>query len=264
MSIDLYQIVTFATDAFAGNPAFVLVSPSPLSQPMLQRVAGQLREPVLAAISTFGESLRLSFAGPNGSHPGAGHSAHAAAHVALSHLRPRDDRLEFTLDDDRRMVIARDEHGPAVQWPVMPYSETDQIAAVRDCIGVEPLETYSASFGLVAVVRSSAEVAGIVTNLEAIARLDANTLMVTARDEGGDFAIRVFAPRIGLPEDPVCGTAHRIIVPMWSKRLGKHEMISRQLSPRGGRLFCRLGEGTVTLSGAATPFFSGTIQATLA
>ena len=141
----------------------------------------------------------------------------------------------------------------------MPYSAIDAIDRVAACIGVRPVETFVAPFGLLAVLASSGDVAAAIPDLDAIAAISENTLMVTSRDNVGDFAIRVFAPKVGLPEDPVCGTAHRIVVPLWAARLGKTRLISRQLSPRGGKLFCQIGPETVTLSGAATPFFSGTI-----
>jgi predicted PhzF superfamily epimerase YddE/YHI9 len=259
VSIELHQIVTFASQAFRGNPAMVLVSEGGVPPSMLCRLAEHLREPVVAALATRDGGLQLSFSTPDGPHPGAGHAAHAAAYVALTRLRPNEERIEFDLGGDRRMVAWRDASGPAVEWPIMPYAAIEAIPRVRACIGVEPVETYVSAFGLVAVLPSSGDVEALVPRLDLIASMSENTLTVTSPDHLEDFAIRVFAPRLGLPEDPVCGTAHRVVVPLWSERLGKTQLISRQLSPRGGRLLCLHGPATVTLAGAATPFFSGTI-----
>lgn len=261
LSIELHQIVTFAAEAFGGNPAMVLVCKAAIPPPMLQRIAQHLREPVIAVLAPTGESWRLSFSTATGPHPGAGHVAHAAAHVALNRLG--HDELALELDDGRYMRIRRNADGPSVEWPIMPHTEIDAIDAVSACIGVRPTATYAAPFGLFAVLASSEEVANVRPDLDAISALGNNTLSVTAPDQIEDFAIRVFAPKLGLPEDPVCGTAHRVVVPLWAERLGKTRLVSRQLSPRGGRLTCRLGAGTVTLGGAATPFFSGTIIADL-
>ena len=80
-------------------------------------------------------------------------------------------------------------------------------------------------------------------------------------DSGGaDIAIRVFAPKVGLPEDPVCGTAHRIIVPFWSERLGRAKLHSRHLSARGGDLWCEFEGSTVTIAGETCRFLEGTVQ----
>lgn len=259
MSIELHQIVTFASEAFGGNPAMVLVSDEQVPQPMLQRITQHLREPVVAALTDTGDGLRLSFSTQHGPHPGAGHVAHAAAYLALTKFHPGEKRLELDMGDDRRLVVWHGADGPAVEWPVMNYTSIDATDRIWGCIGVEPLETYVSPFGLVAVLRSSDEVGAIVPDLEAVAAMSENTLTVTSPDHIEDFAIRVFAPRLGLPEDPVCGTAHRVVVPMWAERLGRMRLVSRQLSPRGGRLQCQYSAPTVTLGGAAIPFFSGTI-----
>jgi predicted PhzF superfamily epimerase YddE/YHI9 len=262
VAIELHQVVTFATDAFGGNPAYVLVSDRRIPYPILQRLTHHLREPVIAAL-TAGDKSHLSFCTQSGAHPGAGHVAHAAAHIALNHLHPSADRLELALDHGRSMLVRRGDDGPQVEWPVMAYAATDAIERVRACVGVQALATFSSPFGLLAILGSSEDVAAVRPNLDAISALPENTLMITARDTVEDFAIRVFAPKVGLPEDPVCGTAHRIVVPLWAKQLNKTRLTSRHLSPRGGRLRCHLDNDTVTLGGAATPFFSGTIAADL-
>ena len=97
-------------------------------------------------------------------------------------------------------------------------------------------------------------------DLDAIARFDRGTVIVTAPGETSDIVIRVFAPKLGLPEDPVCGTAHRIIVPYWSEQLGRTELHSHQLSPRGGDLWCRLEGETVIISGESRTFLAGVLH----
>lgn len=133
----------------------------------LQRIAAQLREPVLAVITVLGGDLGLRFVTPGGCHPGAGHSAHAAAYVALFRLRPEAEQLEFLLEGGRRMPVRRENGVPAVDWPIMAYGVVDAADRVRESLGVRPLETLSASFGLVAVLESAEQVAAIVPDLSA-------------------------------------------------------------------------------------------------
>ena len=97
-------------------------------------------------------------------------------------------------------------------------------------------------------------------DLDRLAALDANAVIVTAAGRRSDFVLRVFAPKLGLPEDPVCGTAHRIIVPFWAEQLGKTSLVSHQLSQRGGELFCELRNGAVTIAGLAVPFLEGMLR----
>jgi predicted PhzF superfamily epimerase YddE/YHI9 len=85
-------------------------------------------------------------------------------------------------------------------------------------------------------------------------------VIATAPGEQSDCVIRVFAPKLGLPEDPVCGTAHRIIAPYWADRFKRNTLHSRQLSPRGGDLWCRLEGDRVVISGEALTFLTGSIE----
>jgi predicted PhzF superfamily epimerase YddE/YHI9 len=83
-------------------------------------------------------------------------------------------------------------------------------------------------------------------------------VIATAPARSADFAIRVFAPKVGLPEDPVCGTAHRILTPLWAERIGRDTLMSHQLSARTGELICRLEGDMVAISGRAVTVIDGT------
>jgi predicted PhzF superfamily epimerase YddE/YHI9 len=113
---------------------------------------------------------------------------------------------------------------------------------------------------MIALFPTAEDVAALAPDLDRVALLEANTVIVTAPASRSDFVVRVFAPKVGLPEDPVCGTAHRIIVPFWAHRLGRTSLVSHQLSPRTGELFCELRGDTVTIAGLATPFLEGVIR----
>ena len=94
-------------------------------------------------------------------------------------------------------------------------------------------------------------------DIDAIAGFDRGAIIATAPGDTSDIVIRVFAPKLGLPEDPVCGTAHRILAPYWAARLGRTELHSRQLSARGGDLYCRIEGDTVSISGESRTFLAG-------
>ena len=98
-------------------------------------------------------------------------------------------------------------------------------------------------------------------DLDRVAGFDRTAVIATAPGrDGADIVIRVFAPNVGLPEDPVCGTAHRIIVPYWAERMGKKRIHSRQLSPRGGDLFCEDKGETIVIGGESRLVIDGTIR----
>jgi predicted PhzF superfamily epimerase YddE/YHI9 len=260
MSVFVDQIVTYAGDTFRGNPAFVVTFEQPRAASVLSNLCAQLHEGVLAVLIPDGAEIDLRFATPTGSHPGAGHSTHAAARVAFSRLRPGAREIAFRLEKgDRRMARVEDDL-IAVDWPVMSFSDVDQVDALAPSLGRRPERTFEAPFGTVAVYPSPQDVHLLAPDLDAVARLKTNTVIVTAPGDRSDLVIRVFAPKLGLPEDPVCGTAHRIIVPMWAKRLGKTSLVSHQLSERTGELFCEWRNDIVTIAGRAVPFLEGTLQ----
>jgi len=259
MQAAIHQIVTFATDVFAGNPAFVVTVPQPVPGTVLQKVAAQLGEAVLSCLRRLGnDRFELTFHAPSGPHGGAGHAAAAASHVLLGETGAA--RGTIVLADGAERNIYRDGARTAVPWPVMPFAPTGIAGTLAEALGI-PLEgAFISDFGYVAVCSRPEPIGTIRPDLDAIARLDRGTVIVTAPGDVSDIVIRVFAPKLGLPEDPVCGTAHRIIVPYWARRLGRTEIHSRQLSPRGGDLWCRLDGDSVVISGESKTFLAGTIE----
>jgi len=259
LPLPIQQIVTFAGDPFCGNPAFVLTLDAPRPDSMLQALCRQLQESVLAVLWREEKAVRLGYFTPDSRHSGPGHSTHAAAWVALNRLQPDAAAIDLMLEGGGRRLARRENGRIAVDWPAMPFEDADAIAELTECLGRAPRETLDSSFGVIAVFDSDLEVAALVPDLAKVARLKSDTVIVTSPARDADFAIRVFAPKLGLPEDPVCGTAHRILVPLWAERLARRELVSHQLSPRGGKLYCRLDGGTVTISGEATLFIDGTV-----
>jgi predicted PhzF superfamily epimerase YddE/YHI9 len=102
-------------------------------------------------------------------------------------------------------------------------------------------------------------VVAVAPDMESLIRLDRDGLVVTARGEDCDFVSRAFAPKEGLPEDPVCGSAHLALAPFWAERLGRQRLHAMQLSHRGGNLYCAVNGAEVEIAGQCTPYMQGTI-----
>ena len=261
MRASLYQVVTFAEHVFHGNPAQVMVLEGKMQASAITDVCKLLAADVLAVIQDpSARQPHLSFFTANGSHPGAGHAAHAAGHIALDWPDTSRTELTFELPDRARLNVRRNEHGVAVDWPVMPYEIISNDKQIAAAIKMQPLACFVSTFGYTAILPTEADIQQLAPDLSIIAGLDRNALVVTSKGENSDIAIRVFAPRVGLPEDPVCGTAHRIIVPYWANQLGKSALHSRQLSPRGGDLWCSQNENQVTIAGPSITSFEGILH----
>jgi len=258
--VKLHQIVTFARHIFHGNPAYVVTAseaPRDLAA-MMSGVSGLTNADVLAVIlRPRDEEPLLTFYTSEGPHAGAGHATAAAAHVALGDKR---EKLAFRLADGTHRNAGRTQHGIAVEWPVMPYEQTPRADDVARSLRAKPRETYVAPFGYVTVFENPGQIAALDPDMAKVAALDRSAVVATAPGTDSDIVIRVFAPAVGLPEDPVCGTAHRIIIPYWAERFGKSEIHSRQLSKRGGDLWCKLAGENVEIAGDSIQAFEANLE----
>jgi predicted PhzF superfamily epimerase YddE/YHI9 len=130
--------------------------------------------------------------------------------------------------------------------------------ALAKALGVEPVEYYKGNYYL-AVFENEEEIIHMQPDFQAIADLKVGGLIVSAPGKEVDFVSRFFAPEFGINEDPVTGSAHTLLTPFWAKRFGKTSMLARQLSQRGGTLFCEDHGSRVKISGNAQLFMIGEI-----
>ncbi len=148
----------------------------------------------------------------------------------------------------------------AMEFPVRQLSTFSDLNLLRECLGVDVLEATVAGPTVLAVVQDQETVSGIKPDLAKIANLPFNALVPTAIGANADFVSRFFGPRIGIPEDPVTGAAHTGLAPFWSARLGKDKLHARQLSARGGQLWCDVSTERVVLTGLAESFAQGELS----
>jgi PhzF family phenazine biosynthesis protein len=263
----LFQVVTFATDPRRGNPAFVLSGARDASDHVLATACAILRTDIVAVVGEpSGGDTPLRFFTTEGPHAGAGHATLAAAHIVLRDglaagkgAAARSITFHLTNGDSRAAHLEGDRI--CVDFPAMPGTRVDRIAEMEAALGARPLETWVAPFGYVAIFDDPAVIASMRPDMALVSAFDRSAVIATA--PGGavsDIVIRVFAPNAGLPEDPVCGTAHRIIVPYWAERTGKTKIHSRHLSPRGGDLWCEDKGDKVAISGETSLVIDGTIR----
>jgi len=264
---NLFQVVTFAADPLHGNPAFVLSGAEGISDHALTTACAILNTGVVAVVGApSGGSTSLRFFTSEGPHAGAGHATLAAAHTVLRHRSAgRSDASSCSItfhlpNGDKRAAYVEGDR-ICIDFPAMPASRIDRIAEMETALGTRPRETWVAVFGHVAVFDDPAVIAEMEPDLARVSAFDGTAVIATAPgDAASDIVLRVFAPNAGLPEDPVCGTAHRIIVPYWAERLGKRKIHSCQLSARGGHLWCEDRGDSVVIGGETSLVIEGTIR----
>ncbi|MGH2959358.1 MAG: PhzF family phenazine biosynthesis protein, partial [Solirubrobacterales bacterium] len=195
-----------------------------------------------------------------------GHATLASAHALFSELDDSRDELRFQTRSGE-LRVARDDAGYLMDFPAAPPSadvvSAEVARAALDSIGAELGEVQFAAECLFVVLEDPQTVRDLEADMSAIAVLPGGHIYVSAPgDEGYDFVDRVFAPGVGIPEDPATGSAHCSFAPYWSARLGKTELTAFQASSRGGYFTCRWREadGRVDLIGTCRTFLRGTIE----
>ena len=187
-----------------------------------------------------------------------GHATLASAWVLFENGFWPDVEIAFETRSGR-LTVRRQGEWLAMNFPSRPPRPMEPDAAVAEALGAAPAELHAAR-DLLAVFGAQAEVEALAPDFGAIARLEAFAIIATARGDSCDFVSRFFAPKAGVPEDPVTGSAHCTLVPYWSARLGKPKLRALQVSERGGELVCEDQGDRVVLSGQVAGYLRGEIR----
>jgi len=257
MEIPIYQVDAFSSAAFGGNPAAVCPLEEWLPDETLQAIAAENNLSETAYFVRTGDRFALRWFTPGCEVDLCGHATLASAHVLFQELGIKDDTLRFDTKSGE-LVVRRDGRRLSMDFPSRPPAQVEVDPGLIAAMGGHPIEILAARDYLV-VYGSEAEVRELRPNMEALTRIDRFAFIATARGENCDFVSRFFAPAKGIPEDPVTGSAHCTLVPYWAAKLGKTTLAARQISKRGGELFCRLQDGRVEMAGSATLFLRGRI-----
>lgn len=259
MKIKQFQVDAFARKAFEGNPAAVCPLPAWLPDATMQAIAAEnnLSETAFFVPGTDGFELRWFT--PVAEVDLCGHATLASAHVLFNELGYDGSELRFATRSGE-LRVRRADHGLlAMDFPAI---DSQPCVVPRELIaglGVEPDEVYAADDYL-AVFSDVQAIRNLALDFVALSKLDLRGVIATAPGEGEDFVSRFFAPRYGIAEDPVTGSAHCALAPYWTKRLGKSVLRARQLSQRGGDVLCELAGDRVIISGAAVTFLEGELR----
>ncbi|MBM3567293.1 MAG: PhzF family phenazine biosynthesis protein [Alphaproteobacteria bacterium] len=263
-TLRLYQLDAFADRLFAGNPAAVVPLDAMLDDTLMQAIALENNLAETAFFAPEGEGFRLRWFTPAAEVPLCGHATLASARVVFDHLRPAAKRVDFeTLSG--RLTVTREDGSDllSMDFPAVPSQAAPPPAGFEAMLGGGPIGACLASArNLIAVYDRAKTVRDLAPDLGAIAKLDKQGVIVTAPgDAGFDCVSRYFAPRVGVPEDPVTGSAHCALIPYWAGRLGQRDIRAFQASARGGAVLGRhMENGRVRLTGRCQPYLEGTIR----
>jgi PhzF family phenazine biosynthesis protein len=257
MKLKLFQVDAFASRAFEGNPAAVCPLEAWLDDAVLQSIADENNLSDTAFFVPSKDGFELRWFTPVTEVDLCGHATLATAHVLFEHLDYPEHTLHFQTKSGPLTVI---KHGALLEmnFPASEPKPCEAPAALREGLGVVPQEAWSSEDYLV-VLTSQEAVEDLTPNLARLTELSLRGVIVTAPGNNVDFVSRFFAPKLGINEDPVTGSAHCQLTPYWSKRLGKSRLLANQISKRGGSLVCELQNDRVLLSGQAVTFMEAEI-----
>ncbi len=236
MRVPYFQVDAFTDRVFGGNPAGVCLLEEWLPDDVLKRIAGENNLSETAFVTPRGAEFALRWFTPTREVDLCGHATLASAFVLFEERQIAAPEIRFHTQVGV-LGATRDGGAVVLDFPAWKAAATGVPAALADGLGWIPREVHKTRDYL-AVLADAEEVAGLKPDMAQLARLDCLGLIVTAPGRDCDFVSRFFAPGAGIPEDPVTGSAHCTLIPYWSQRLGKKKLHARQLSARGGELFC--------------------------
>jgi predicted PhzF superfamily epimerase YddE/YHI9 len=188
-----------------------------------------------------------------------GHATLASAHVLFSHLGYKKDEIVFQSRKSGELRTSKKRGRLYLDFPARMPAPVEAPPELMKGLGRVPREVYKGRDYL-ALFDKEADVAAIVPDLVELSKLDCIGIIATAPGEACDFVSRFFAPRAGVPEDPVTGSAHTLLIPFWGRRLNKTSMRALQISARRGELHCEWRGERVLIGGRAVTYMKGTID----
>jgi PhzF family phenazine biosynthesis protein len=261
--LPFFQVDAFASKAFTGNPAGVVVTDEPLDPELMAQIANENQLSETAFVIARGAHFFVRWFSPSQEVPFCGHATLAAAHVLMSEYGAEPPVLfETTVG-----VLSVDVVDGALSLEIpslapLPADEWSEVCQLLCPAGyVRAFQNFE---NLFVELKDEGAIRAYEPNLSLISSLHPRALCITAVGDDADFVSRYFAPSYGIPEDPVTGSTHATLVPYWANRLGRDELLARQLSRRGGDLRARAVGARVELTGNARTYLKGTIYLPLA
>lgn len=247
-----YIVDAFTDKVFHGNQAAVCVLDQWLPEETMINITKENNFSETAFTVKEGDTYHLRWFTPGGEIDLCGHATLACAYVLLNFYIPQMHKVVFsTLSGE--LIVTKKGEMLEMEFPAYRLKKVDVSQEMAEAIGSMPKEAYLGR-DLLCVYDDETIVRNLSPDMEKVSNLEGLLLQVTAPGKDTDCVSRSFAPKLNVIEDPVCGSGHCHIVPYWSDKLRKKEIVAYQASKRGGTLYCRMGGDKVFLAGKAALF----------
>ena len=254
-----YVVDAFADKLFSGNPAGVCLLDEWLDDEAMQSIAAENNLAETAFVIKRERHYNLRWFAPLTEIDLCGHATLASAFVVSNYLDIGIETMDFHTKSGILSVKKTDDLFE-MDFPSRKPDRIEVTPMMEQAVGTSVSESYI-SRDMLLLLDTEKQVENLQPDMNLIAKLpDCFALIVTAKGDSVDFVSRFFAPKAGVPEDPVTGSSHSTLIPFWADRLKKEKMTAKQLSKRGGTLFCQNCGDRVKISGRAILYLRGEIK----
>ena len=261
MKIPIYQVDAFADKLFGGNPAAVCPLEDWLDDATLQRIAMENNLSETAFIVKDSNDYQIRWFTPATEVKLCGHATLATAHVLFTQLKQPGNTVSFHSKSGILTVTLQPDDRLTLDFPATIAEPAQDIpVGLLEGLGLETGNVFKSSFDYMVVVEGEHLITALTPDFKTLATVPCRGVIVTAKSTAADFVSRCFYPQSGIDEDPVTGSAHTIMVPYWSKQLGKTRLTAIQISQRRGYLDCELSGDRVLMTGRAIHYMKGEIE----
>jgi PhzF family phenazine biosynthesis protein len=261
MKSKIYQIDAFTDKIFSGNPAAVCILNKWISDDLMQNIAAENNLAETAFAVRSGNKYEIRWFTPALEVDLCGHATLATAYALFHHFDVDANKIEFYSPHSGVLTVEKAENNfLTLNFPADKLVETQAPSKLIDSLGKDPVKIFKGKTDYLLIYSSQKEIEEIEPDFTQLAKLDGRGIIVSAKGNEVDFVSRFFAPQSGVNEDPVTGSAHTSLTPYWSKELNKTKLTAKQLSKRGGELFCEFLGDRVKISGKAVLYMIGEIE----
>jgi PhzF family phenazine biosynthesis protein len=255
----IFQADAFASGLFKGNPAAVVPLDEWLPDEIMQKVALENNLSETAFFIPEDDHFHIRWFTPKAEVKLCGHATLASAHILFNELKFKKEVISFA-SKSGVLTVRKVEDLLQLNFPADFATETPPVPAFAEAFGLEPMATFKGRTDYLLLFGTESDIRKMQPDIQLLLSTDARGIIVTAPGDQVDFVSRFFAPAVGVNEDPVTGSAHTSLVPFWASRLNKTELKARQLSERGGELWCTLSGERVLIAGKAVTYLRGEIE----
>lgn len=256
----IYQVDAFTDKVFGGNPAAVCPLEHWLQDDVLQNISMENNLAETAFFVKLNEGYEIRWFTPTVEVDLCGHATLGAAYVLFFISEVKENTINFYSPRSGKLTVRRNEVTLTLNFPSDEFTEVPLTGLLTDGFNIRPIRAFRGKTDYMLVFENEDDINNIEPLFDAIAKVEARGIIVTAPGKEVDFVSRFFAPQSGVNEDPVTGSAHTTLTPYWSKQLGKSHLTAMQVSPRKGTLSCTYLSARVEISGKGKLYMAGEIH----